>query len=171
VQPLKGLKLLLHGPEGESDDMHFLFLLPTLPHGNDLFEKTLQRLDPNLPLSTTLKHRSFIEFPAIDVWESESFNGAYVDLSGDMIGCSQGEPPRKRRELSTREGKKVMKCLLGDYESSDDQTGLAGLDALGDYGSAEDDDHGSSHEDAEDAEEDGQHRGDSGDDDDNASTG
>lgn len=110
------------------------------PHPGQLLCTGYYRLDPALPLGAVLKHKNFVEFPTIEVWEDGAFHGTIVDDRGTVLHADE-EHRRKRRKLNVREGRKAITGLLGDY-GSDDEEGAAEeknvLDLLGGYAGSED---------------------------------
>ncbi|KAI0081675.1 hypothetical protein K474DRAFT_1671594 [Panus rudis PR-1116 ss-1] len=79
------------------------------------------KLDPNQPLEKVLKHKDFVEFPTIEIWEDGAFTGTIVDDRGAVMHDSEDERKPKRRKLGVREGKKAIKGLLGGYGSDDEE--------------------------------------------------
>lgn len=64
------------------------------------------------PLETALKHKQFVEFPTIEVWEEGAFTGTIVDDRGSIVrkydGTDDEDTPKpKRRKLNRKEGKKA----------------------------------------------------------------
>ncbi|OCH92889.1 hypothetical protein OBBRIDRAFT_772500 [Obba rivulosa] len=99
------------------------------------------RLDSALPLGAILKHKNFVEFPTIEVWEDGAFHGTIVDDQGAVLHGDEEHRP-KRRKLNVREGKKAITGLLGGYGSEDEDEGDVEernvLDLLGGYAGSED---------------------------------
>ena len=100
------------------------------------------KLDLTKPIGVILKHKNFVEFPTIEVWEEGAFRGTIVDDQGSVQGGAE-EPPPKRRKMSAREGRKAINGLLGGY-GSDEEEGEQGeeknvLDLLGGYAGSDDD--------------------------------
>ncbi|KAI0053030.1 hypothetical protein FA95DRAFT_1057397 [Auriscalpium vulgare] len=89
------------------------------------------RLDASQKLLTLLRHKEFVEFPAIEVWEEGSFRGVVIDADGATRTEGQ-ERPAKRRRLDSRKGKNMMKGLLGGYGSGEDDAEDS-LAVLGEY--------------------------------------
>jgi len=83
--------------------------------------KIYYSLDPDEPLTTSLRGTQFVEFPLIEVWEE--FNGVIVDKKTGGVRYAGGkeEPQRKRIKLNSEEGKKTIVGLVGDYGSDDDE--------------------------------------------------
>ncbi|KAJ3542359.1 hypothetical protein NM688_g5978 [Phlebia brevispora] len=81
------------------------------------------------PLVTALKHKQFVEFPTIELWEEGAFLGTIVDDRGSIVrkydGTDEDEdgPKPKRRKLNRKEGKKTLGGLLGGYGSESDEEG------------------------------------------------
>ncbi|KAH9938252.1 uncharacterized protein B0H18DRAFT_1205524 [Fomitopsis serialis] len=89
------------------------------------------KLDPAKPIGVNLKHKNFVEFPTIEIWEEGSFHGTIVDDQGSVQREAE-EPTPKRRKLSVREGKKAINGLLGGYGSEEEEDdGLLDEDAEG----------------------------------------
>ncbi|KAJ3572637.1 hypothetical protein NP233_g2948 [Leucocoprinus birnbaumii] len=102
--------------------------------------KVYYALEPNEPLTKSLRGTQFVEFPMIEVWEE--FSGVIVDKKTGGIRHTGGheEPKRKRRKLNPEEGKKAIAGLLGDYGSDDDEEdeqsdGNANINVVGYVGS------------------------------------
>lgn len=79
-------------------------------------------------LEAVLKHKEFVEFPTIEVWEEGAFTGTVVDDRGSVVHKFDDEyeedgPKPKRRKLSRLEGKKAIGGLLGGYGSESDEDG------------------------------------------------
>ncbi|KZT12549.1 uncharacterized protein LAESUDRAFT_718816 [Laetiporus sulphureus 93-53] len=100
------------------------------------------KLDPSQSLGANLKHKNFVEFPTIEVWEDGIFHGTIVDHQGIVLHGDE-EPQPKRRKLSAKAGKKAITGLLTGY-GSDDEDGREKeeqnvLDLLGGYAGSDDD--------------------------------
>lgn len=80
------------------------------------------KLDPTRPIGASLKHKNFVEFPTIEIWEEGSFSGTIVDDQGSVQRDTE-EPVPKRRKMNAREGKKAIKGLLGGYGSDEEEGG------------------------------------------------
>lgn len=83
------------------------------------------KLAYDTPLEAALKHKQFVEFPTIEVWEEGAFSGTIVDDRGSIVrkfDDSDDEDGRKpkRRKLGQKEGKKTLGGLLGGYGSESD---------------------------------------------------
>ncbi|TFY81809.1 hypothetical protein EWM64_g2196 [Hericium alpestre] len=100
----------------------------TLPPGT---KAVYHRLDGDVKLSTLLKHKHFVEFPTVEVWEEGAFRGSLVDAQGG-IRPEVYERPVKRRRLTTAAGKKAISGLLGAY-GSDEEEDERPVELLGDY--------------------------------------
>ncbi|KAI0347188.1 hypothetical protein BDW22DRAFT_1387206 [Trametopsis cervina] len=92
--------------------------------------KAFYRLDYTAPLTATLKHKDFVEFPTIEVWEDGSFEGIIVDDHGALVRRESdlddeidGGRARKRRKMGKKEGKKALGGLLGGYGSDSQGSG------------------------------------------------
>lgn len=81
------------------------------------------------PLAEILKHKHFVEFPTIEVWEDGAFTGVIVDDKGSVLrregdfGDDDGWRKPKRRKLGKQAGKKALGGLLGGYGSGSDEDG------------------------------------------------
>lgn len=78
------------------------------------FDETLQKV---------LRHKQFVEYPIIEVWEMDAFTGTLVDDGGSVVHEDEDERKPKRRKLGAKEGKKAISRLLGDYGSEDEDGG------------------------------------------------
>ena len=81
------------------------------------------KLNPTEPLEKVLRHKQFVEFPTIEVWEDGAFTGTVVDDRGAVMHDkpdSEDERKPKRRKLNAKEGKKAINGLLGGYGSGSD---------------------------------------------------
>ncbi|KAJ7179392.1 hypothetical protein C8R46DRAFT_1073623 [Mycena filopes] len=111
------------------------------------------RLDPTQPISALLRHKEFVEFPTIEVWEE--FVGTVVDAAGAVTqtedGGEEGDGRApKRRKLDRKAGGKAIAGLLGGYGSSGDEgeggkgkgkeRARNGLEMLGGYSGSDDED-------------------------------
>ncbi|KLO05951.1 hypothetical protein SCHPADRAFT_861836 [Schizopora paradoxa] len=98
--------------------------------------RTYYKLDWNDKLSSTLRHKSFVEFPCIEILEESCLDGVLLDDDGTLTSVA---PRRKRRKLDSSVGKKAIVGLIGDYGSEDEEAEEDdnALNGLGDY---EDDD-------------------------------
>jgi hypothetical protein len=76
----------------------------------DSHQKRYRQLNPSESIPGVLRDTSFIEFPTIEISDDELIGSTVVPDS----------PPRKRRKLDVREGKKAIQGLIGDYGSDDD---------------------------------------------------
>ncbi|KAI9001111.1 hypothetical protein BD414DRAFT_404251 [Trametes punicea] len=115
-----------------------------VPHPGRLLRMGYYKLDPTQPIGAVLKHKHFVEFPTVEVWEEDAFQGTIVDDRGAVVHDDTDEPRPKRRKLDARQARKAMSGLLGGYGSDEDEE--AGeeecnvMDLLGSY--AESDDEG-----------------------------
>ncbi|KAI0638080.1 hypothetical protein C8Q77DRAFT_1275974 [Trametes polyzona] len=116
---------------------------PSIPQPGRLIRTGYYKLDPNQPLGKVLKHKHFVEFPTIEVWEEDAFQGTIVDDRGTVIHGDHDEPQPKRRKLNAKQAKKAMSGLLGGY-GSDEDSEAAGeeeknvINMLGGYGDSGD---------------------------------
>ena len=98
------------------------------------------KLDPTKPIGAILKHKNFVEFPTIEIWEEGAFRGTVVDDQGS-VQREVEEPPPKRRKMSAREGRKAINGLLGGYgsdEEGEQREEKNVLDLLGGYAGSDD---------------------------------
>ncbi|THH02727.1 hypothetical protein EW026_g138 [Hermanssonia centrifuga] len=83
------------------------------------------KLAYSMPLDEVMKHKYFVEFPTIEVWEEGAFTGTIVDDRGSIVRADgegdDGVRKPKRRKLSKKEGKKALGGLLGGYGSNTDE--------------------------------------------------
>ncbi|CDO71314.1 hypothetical protein BN946_scf184908.g71 [Trametes cinnabarina] len=94
-----------------------------IPQPGRLLRFGYYRLDPNLPIGTVLKHKHFVEFPTIQVWEEGAFQGTIVDDRGAVVHNDADLPQPKRRKLDAKQAKKAMSGLLGGYGSDEEDAG------------------------------------------------
>ncbi|KAJ3475977.1 hypothetical protein NLI96_g11472 [Meripilus lineatus] len=116
----------------------FSFLRP-----GHIVREGFYKLDPETTLSEALKHKEFVEFPTIEVWEDGAFTGTIVDDRGAVLLDSDEERKPKRRKMGAKEGKKAISGLLGGYGSgSEDEEAEEQnvLNALAGYTGSEDED-------------------------------
>ncbi|KAJ3516200.1 hypothetical protein NLJ89_g1271 [Agrocybe chaxingu] len=74
-------------------------------------------LDPTQPLSKSLRHTEFVEFPTIEIWDE--FLGTILDARG--IVKQHEERPLKRRKTNSKAGRAAIAGLLGGYGSSEEE--------------------------------------------------
>lgn len=94
-------------------------------------------LDPTQPLLDNLRHKTFVEYPTIEVWEKGGFTGLVVDIDGRLTE-TVGERPSKRPRLSVAEDNAPMKELAGAYSGRDKGEEGTILTILGTYRSDDD---------------------------------
>jgi hypothetical protein len=120
--------------------------------------RSYHSLDPFQKLSQTLRQKEFVEFPLIEVWEKDAFiDGGFGEPDQHGGWCEKGaeeddERRRKRRKVEVmgkKQGKAVVKGLLGGYGSSedeeeenDDQDSPKPLAGLGQYEESENEGEG-----------------------------
>ena len=81
------------------------------------------------PLSEVLKHKHFVEFPTIEIWEEGTFTGVVVNDIGSIVhrdsefGDDDGWRRRKRRKLGKKEGREALGGMLGGYGSGSENDG------------------------------------------------
>ncbi|KAF8665784.1 hypothetical protein AX16_000231 [Volvariella volvacea WC 439] len=133
--------------------------------------RAYHRLDPIQPLSTSLQHTHFVEYPTIEIWEE--FKGLIVDpqaetdwSSANFISPEDGvgdqsrgdttRPTKRRKVASKKAEKKTIVGLLGGYGSGEDDRDengdgkRDGLALLGNYGGSESEAESSGDDDGED---------------------
>jgi len=71
-------------------------------------------LDSERRLSALLRHKQFVEFPTIEVWEEGGFRGVWLDGAG-ALELQGGQRPAKRRRLDVKKGRAAIAGLLGGY--------------------------------------------------------
>ena len=117
---------------------------PHVPHPGRLIRNGYYKLDCSQPLGAVLKHKHFVEFPTIEVWEEDAFQGTIVDDRGTIVHDTSDEPrPPKRRKLNVKQAKKAMSGLLGGYGSDEDEGDTEErkvLGLLGEYAASDDED-------------------------------
>ncbi|ETW83856.1 hypothetical protein HETIRDRAFT_314398 [Heterobasidion irregulare TC 32-1] len=96
------------------------------------------RLEATQKLSTLLRHKHFVEFPVIEIWEEGAFRGLVVDERGGMQREGD-ERVVKRRKLDIGASKKAMSGLLSGYGSDEEREEDTPITVLGDYAGSEDD--------------------------------
>ena len=102
------------------------------------------RLDASKPLGELLRGKHFVEFPTVEVWEEDAFEGTIVDDQGVVVRDAEDEPRPKRRKLSAKQAQKAISGLLGGYgsdeegdEDADGEKTVLGL--LGGYAESDED--------------------------------
>jgi len=88
------------------------------------------KLDYGARLFEALKHKNFVEYPTIEIWEDDAFDGIIVDDRGALVRRDSdidddldGGRRRKRRKMGAKEGKKALGGLLGGYGSGSEGSG------------------------------------------------
>ena len=105
---------------------------PSLPRTSHkrFRSKSYHSLDPFQKLSQSLRQKEFIEFPLIEIWEKDAFaDSGFVETDQNSglyeKAVEEAEArPRKRRKVEVmgkKRGEAVVKGLLGDYGSSEDE--------------------------------------------------
>jgi hypothetical protein len=96
------------------------------------------RLDPLVPLSTSLQHTQFIEFPTIEVWDTVTFQGV-AHPQGIMVQNKKDEKPiRPRLDAETKPDS--LGALLDEYGSaSEEESAADALDLVEIYVGSDDD--------------------------------
>lgn len=92
------------------------------------------KLDWNEPLSSSLRHKHFVEFPTILMTDESSFDGVLVEDGG--IEEDMRDRRAKRRKLDSGESKKILSTLVGGYgseEEDQEREGQNALESLADY--------------------------------------
>ncbi|KAI0268361.1 hypothetical protein BC834DRAFT_821582 [Gloeopeniophorella convolvens] len=136
-------------PEPDSPDAftppHFFIRAPLDMSSGRREQFGYAELDGEQKFSTLLKHKQFVEFPTIEVWEEDAFRGILVEASGG-IGLREGPRPAKRRKLDPSKGREAITGLLGDYGSEDEDEENEGVETalaqLGEYEGSEGGDEG-----------------------------
>ncbi|KAI0324948.1 hypothetical protein GY45DRAFT_1330967 [Cubamyces sp. BRFM 1775] len=103
------------------DPLASLISHPLIPQPGRILRTGFYRLDPNQPIGASLKHKHFVEFPTIEVWEEDAFQGTIVDDRGSVVHDPSDEPQPKRRKLTKKQTEKAMSGLLGGYGSDEDE--------------------------------------------------
>ncbi|KAF8528817.1 hypothetical protein BU17DRAFT_37024 [Hysterangium stoloniferum] len=140
------LQSLLPSP-GEDDEVQFDFIMAQ-PSQETLgfISKAFQKLDADSSLSNILCHKTFVEYPTIEVWAEGSFKGPLIDVDGTYIEAEEAIRSAKRYRVNAAEGREVIATLLGGYSSNEDDGGQVGgekddeenvLTMLGGYGTDE----------------------------------
>ncbi|KAI0353558.1 hypothetical protein OH77DRAFT_1407052 [Trametes cingulata] len=93
---------------------------PSVPQPGRILRTGYYKLDPTKPIGTVLKHKHFVEFPTIEVWEEDAFQGTIVDDRGSVVHDGHDEPQPKRRRLNAQQAKKAISGLLGGYGSDEE---------------------------------------------------
>lgn len=96
------------------------------------------KLDPIIPLITSLQDASFVEFPSIEIFEASStLQGIdIIDTNGFVQSRDDDDEPKpKRRKFAKRDGAKKINSFIGGYGSSsgEEAEDKTGMDLLGDY--------------------------------------
>ncbi|CAL1700908.1 unnamed protein product [Somion occarium] len=94
---------------------------PTILRPGHIVREGYYKLEPTESLEKVLRHKQFVEYPTIEIWEDGSFNGTVVDDRGAVMHNSEDERKPKRRKLGVREGRKAINGLLGGYGSEDEE--------------------------------------------------
>ncbi|KAI0677146.1 hypothetical protein C8Q78DRAFT_1065765 [Trametes maxima] len=102
------------------DPLAALNTLSSMPHPGRLLRAGYYKLDPSKPIGMVLRHKHVVEFPTIEVWEEDTFQGTIVDDRGSVVHDEHDEPRPKRRKLNPKQAKKAMSGLLGGYGSEED---------------------------------------------------
>ncbi len=109
---------------------------PSLPQPGRLLRTGFYKLDPSRSIGALLKHKHFVEFPTIEIWEEDAFQGTIVDDRGAAVHDDYDSPRPKRRKLNAKQAKKAMSGLLGGYGSEENDEGAEErnvLNMLGGY--------------------------------------
>ncbi len=96
---------------------------PHVPQPGRLLRSGYYKLDSSKALGAVLKHKHFVEFPTIEVWEEDAFQGTIVDDRGAVVRDEPDEHRPKRRKLNPKQAKKAICGLLGDYGSDGEEDG------------------------------------------------
>lgn len=92
-----------------------------------------------MKLSAILRNKYFVEFPTIEIWQDEdAFDGMIVDDDGIIMRHAQGSKSQpKGRQLNRAAGKNVIKGLVRDYGSEEEEEEQNVLSILGDYATSD----------------------------------
>nr|VWO95257.1 Tubulin alpha chain [Ganoderma boninense] len=121
------------------DPLASLHANPHIPQPGRILREGFYKLDASKALGAVLKHKHFVEFPTIDVWEEDAFHGTIVDDKGTVVRDLVDEHRPKRRKLNSKQTAKAMGGLLAAYGSDDDASDAEhssaqnGINLLGDY--------------------------------------
>lgn len=100
------------------------------------------QLKCNKKLSELLRHKTFVEFPTVDIWPQGEFHGTIVDVGGAVERVFEEQPRPKRRKIDVQAGKKAIKGLIGEYGSDSDDADAENVEsvlgALGGYTGSDD---------------------------------
>ncbi|KAI1795138.1 hypothetical protein LXA43DRAFT_993619 [Ganoderma leucocontextum] len=125
------------------DPLAALHANPHIPQPGRILREGFYKLDPSKALGTVLKHKHFVEFPTIDVWEEDAFHGIIVDDRGTVVRDPVDDHHPKRRKLNPKQAAKAMGGLLAGYGSDEDGSDANGppvqngMNLLGDYTDSE----------------------------------
>ncbi|TFY72112.1 hypothetical protein EVG20_g913 [Dentipellis fragilis] len=114
------------------------FMPTTLDPLTNLSNTGHYQLDGTLPLLTSLRHKQFVEFPTIEIWEEGAFRGVVVDAQGG-VRREEDERPAKRKRLNAAAGKKAIDGLLGAYGSEEEEEIEVVMDVLEGYAGSDQD--------------------------------
>ncbi|KAG8931985.1 hypothetical protein FRC02_001799 [Tulasnella sp. 418] len=119
----------------EEDAPELAYFMEQLPPSPS--RRMFYMLDPTKPLAELLQEKYFIEWPTIQVYVADQFHGSIVGQE-----LADVPPPAKRRKLDTREGKKLLSGMLGDYASDEEDESASNEEsaaiALAQYASEDD---------------------------------
>lgn len=121
------------------DPLAALHANPHIPQPGRILRQGFYKLDSSKPLGAVLKHKHFVEFPTIDVWEEDAFNGIVVDDKGTVVRDPVDEHRPKRRKLNPKQTARAMGGLLAGYGSDENGSDMDstqvqnGMNLLGDY--------------------------------------
>ncbi|KAI0776123.1 hypothetical protein BD413DRAFT_677249 [Trametes elegans] len=128
---------------------------PSILQPGRLLRHGYYKLDPNKPIGAVLKHKYFVEFPTIEVWEEDAFQGTIVDDRGAVVHTLDDGPRPKRRKLNAKQAKTAMSGLLGGYGSDEGEEATEEhnvMSLLGGYADSGDDGEGGEQPETENAE-------------------
>jgi hypothetical protein len=92
-------------------------------------KRAYHTLDPLLPLSTSLQHTQFIEFPTIEVWDSVTFQGVAHAQGITVQNRTDEKPTQPRSDAATKPDS--LGILLDEYGTGSEEEGTTyGKDAL-----------------------------------------
>ena len=110
----------------------FFIRVPLDPLSGQSKKIAFIKLDSERKLSALLRHKHFVEFPTIEVWEEGAFRGVLFD-GVSAFESQGGHRPIKRRRLDVTKGRAAIAGLLGGYGSEDGEEVDTALTRLGEY--------------------------------------
>jgi hypothetical protein len=128
-------------PEGFASPELFL-AAPSLSGRPGPSAPSFYALDGSQALSAALRNTSFVEYPTIHVYGAGDFKGTIVNRQGTITRVIEEERPAKRRKTDKKKCAVMMKGLVGEYGSEEEDSGGEddALAVLGDYSGSDDED-------------------------------